>query len=192
MTELTNHGSTGDDGEQDANTEDKTGDNVHADVLRETLEESTNNHDEGAEHDGPATTPAVGDVRSKRHTENGAQHVGGVDKTKQTGLNTVDVVSIIVDLVDTAVAEVSVPLLGHLEGVDELRVETGSHLDTHAAQEEPDVHDTQIGLLVPWDLVLLDETRDNGIRRVTDVYLGSGNHVCGCVIVPNPEEGLGK
>lgn len=50
-----------------------------------------------------------------------------------------------------------------LQSVDELRIETRSHLDTHATEEQPDVHHTKIGLLVPWRLILLDEASDNWV-----------------------------
>jgi hypothetical protein len=50
-----------------------------------------------------------------------------------------------------------------LEGVDELRVETGGDLNTHAAYEEVEVHPAQIGLLVPWHLVLRNHAGNNGV-----------------------------
>jgi hypothetical protein len=36
--------------------------------------------------------------------------------------------------------------------------------DAHAAEEEPDVHGPQVGLLVPWCLVLLGQVGDDGVR----------------------------
>lgn len=62
-----------------------------------------------------------------------------------------------------------VEVLRVLERVDELRIETRSHLNTHTTEEQPDVHDTQIGLLVPWRLILLDEASDDGVRGATNV-----------------------
>lgn len=47
------------------------GDNVYVDVLREILEESINNYDEGVEYDGLVMILVVGDVRSKWYIENG-------------------------------------------------------------------------------------------------------------------------
>jgi hypothetical protein len=52
---------------------------------------------------------------------------------------------------------------GELQGVDELRVETGGNLDAHAAQEQPDVEHAQVWLLVPWRLVLVDEASDDRV-----------------------------
>lgn len=60
-------------------------------------------------------------------------------------------------------------VLRELQRVDELRVEARRHLDAHAAEEEPHVHDAQVALLVPWHLVLLHEARDNGVRCGADV-----------------------
>ena len=51
-----------------------------------------------------------------------------------------------------------------MQGVDELRVESRGHLDAHAAEEEPEVHHAQVGLFVPWHLVLRDQARKNGVR----------------------------
>lgn len=62
-----------------------------------------------------------------------------------------------------------------LEGVDELGVETRGHLDTHAAQEEPHVHKTQVGLLVPWRRVLGDEARDDRVSGGSYI-----DHLEGC------------
>lgn len=60
-----------------------------------------------------------------------------------------------------------------LQGVDELGVETRGHLDAHTAEEQPDVHAPQIGLLVPWRLVLGDEAGDDGVGGAANVdHLG--------------------
>jgi hypothetical protein len=56
-----------------------------------------------------------------------------------------------------------------LQSVDELRIETRGHLNTHTTKEQPDVEDTKIGLLVPWYLILLDEASDDGIGGSTNV-----------------------
>lgn len=61
-----------------------------------------------------------------------------------------------------------------LQSVDKLRIESGSHLNTHTAEEQPDVHDTKIGLLVPWCLVLFNEASDDGIGGGTNVDHGGG------------------
>lgn len=53
--------------------------------------------------------------------------------------------------------------LCELEGIDELGIEARGHLNTHAAQEQEDVHPPQVGLLVPWRLVLGDEAGDDGV-----------------------------
>jgi hypothetical protein len=53
--------------------------------------------------------------------------------------------------------------LGELQSVNELGIETRGHLHTHTTQEQPDVHQAQIGLLVPWRLILRDEAGDDGV-----------------------------
>jgi hypothetical protein len=67
-----------------------------------------------------------------------------------------------------------------LKGVDKLRIETRSHLDTHATKEQPDVHDTKIRFLVPWCLVLVDEAGNDGIGGGTNVDHGGGLTVGEC------------
>lgn len=175
VTELTNHGGTGDDGEQNTETEDETGDDIHGNVLGETLDQGTDDHDDGADHDGPATTELLGDPGGEGDTEDGTQHVGGIDETEQTSLD-----GEVTIRVDTAIAEVLVPLLRDLEGVDELRVETGGHLNTHAAAEKPHVHHAQVRLLVPWRLVLGDKAGHDGVGSVTEVDVRLADHVGGC------------
>jgi hypothetical protein len=56
-----------------------------------------------------------------------------------------------------------------LQGVDELRVETRCNFDTHTTDEKVEVHDPEVGLLVPWRLVLFDHARDNWIGSMADV-----------------------
>lgn len=65
------------------------------------------------------------------------------------------------------------PGTSELEGVDELRVETRCHLNAHTAAEEQEVEDAQVGLLVPWHLVLLDEAGDDGVGSSAS----TGSHV---------------
>lgn len=62
-----------------------------------------------------------------------------------------------------------------LQCVDELRIKTRGHLNTHAAQEQPNVHNPKVRLPVPWYLVLLDEASDDGVRGF------SFDHVVGVV-----------
>lgn len=51
-----------------------------------------------------------------------------------------------------------------LQRVDELGVEARSHLDTHAAGEEKEVHHTEVALLPEGDLVLGYHASDDGVR----------------------------
>lgn len=55
------------------------------------------------------------------------------------------------------------PAGNDLQGIDELRVEARGELDTHAGGEEHEVEPSQIGLLVPGDLVLLDDASEDGV-----------------------------
>jgi hypothetical protein len=63
-----------------------------------------------------------------------------------------------------------------LKGVDELRVETRSDLNTHTTDEEVEVHDPQIRLLVPWHLILLDHARNDGVGSMADVWRLEDTH----------------
>ena len=56
-----------------------------------------------------------------------------------------------------------------LQSIDELRIETRGHLNTHTTKEQPDVEDSKIGLLVPWHLILIDEAGDDGIGGSTNI-----------------------
>lgn len=87
MGQFTNQGSTADDAEQDASTENHTGDDVHGDVLGKTLEESAEDHGQGADHDGPSAAESLGEPWSNGDGEDGSQLVAGVDKTEKTGLD---------------------------------------------------------------------------------------------------------
>jgi len=87
MGQLADEGGTGNDAEQDTGAEDHAGDNVHADMLGETLEESTENHDAGAEHDGPAAAEALREPWRKGDGEDGTKLVARVDESKKTGLD---------------------------------------------------------------------------------------------------------
>lgn len=50
-----------------------------------------------------------------------------------------------------------------LEGANELRVETRSNLNAHAAAEEPDIHESEVSFFPPSDLVLLEHAGDDGL-----------------------------
>jgi hypothetical protein len=76
-----------------------------------------------------------------------------------------------------------------LQRVDKLRVETRSNFDTHAADEQVEVHDSEIRFLVPRYFVLLDHACDDwvgpmpGVRFEDTHYGGVGEaQVCrnGC------------
>lgn len=71
--------------------------------------------------------------------------------------------------------------LSELERVDELRVETRCHLDTHTAQEKPQVHVPKIGLLVPWHLVLRNQAGDDGVGSVA--YVDHVGGIGGCCLI---------
>ena len=54
---------------------------------------------------------------------------------------------------------------------NELRVKTGGDLYTHAATEEPDVHDAQVLLFPPSYLVLLHHAGDDGFGSIAFLRL---------------------
>jgi len=60
--------------------------------------------------------------------------------------------------------------LRELQGVDELRIETRGHLNTHAAHEQEEVKVSKVWLPVPWHLVLLHEARNDGVGCVSGVH----------------------
>lgn len=60
--------------------------------------------------------------------------------------------------------------LRELKSVDELRVEARSDLNTHTTDKEVKIHDPQVGLLVPWHLVLLDHARNDWIGSMANVW----------------------
>jgi hypothetical protein len=71
-----------------------------------------------------------------------------------------------------------------LHGVDDLRIETGSHLDAHAARKQHEVQVSQIPLPVPWDRILHRHAVDN----VVPWSYGDANHDVGFVQEPDDEE----
>lgn len=52
-----------------------------------------------------------------------------------------------------------------MQGPDESRVETRSHLHTHATEKQVDIHDSQIRLFVPFHGILVGDLRNDGIRE---------------------------
>lgn len=50
-----------------------------------------------------------------------------------------------------------------LQRIDELGVETRGHLHAHTAKEEPEVEHSEVGLFVPWCLVVGHQARDDGV-----------------------------
>lgn len=152
-------------------------------MLGESLDDSTANHDKRTKHNGPSSTESLSKPRRKWDRKDRAELVGRVDKAEQTwfdGPLAFRILSSVTEIyknpsalnqssIDFQVIRTVVEVLRVLERVDELRIETRSHLNTHTAEEQPDVHKTQIGLLVPWRLVLLDEASDDGVRGATNV-----------------------
>ena len=61
-----------------------------------------------------------------------------------------------------------------LKCVDKLRVETRRHFYTHAAQEQPQVHETKVRFLVPWNLDLCQYKQTSSPRYLP--YLVLRNH----------------
>lgn len=60
-------------------------------VLSSSLEDSTNNHDNGTKDDCPSATPSIGDKWDERETKDSAQAVRGAEKTKQGATGLVEV-----------------------------------------------------------------------------------------------------
>ena len=56
-------------------------------MLGETLEEGANNHDPGAEHDGPPAAVALRKPRGEGDGEDGPELVARVDEAKHTRLD---------------------------------------------------------------------------------------------------------
>lgn len=68
-----------------------------------------------------------------------------------------------------------VEVAGELQRANELGVEARSHLHAHAAAKEPQVHEAQIGLLVPRRGVLLQKPGDHGVTGVSSL---DDTHLC--------------
>ena len=137
-------------------------------MLRETLDEGTDDHDDGAAKDGPATTELVVDDGDEGQRQNGAERVGGGDDALE-GAN--GVVEVWVRRVSEDFLLLSRPsslLTGlperhNLEGVDHLGVKPRCQLDTHACREQHHVEEEQVRLLEEPFLVLVGDTGDDGI-----------------------------
>lgn len=56
-------------------------------VLGKSLDDGTDNHDPGAEHDGPSPAVALGKPWCNGHGKDGSELVARVDKAEQTGLD---------------------------------------------------------------------------------------------------------
>lgn len=59
------------------------------------------------------------------------------------------------------------PRVDNLHSIDHLRVEATGDLNAHARREEHEIEITQVRLLVPWHLVMLDGMCEN-CRRVSE------------------------
>lgn len=94
VSEFTDKGGSRNDGKDDTDTEQHTGNDVHANcrslsvgkfyhaegshtVLGETLEKGANNHDNGTRHNAPPPTKALVAVRSEGDSDNGTELVAG-------------------------------------------------------------------------------------------------------------------
>ena len=62
-----------------------------------------------------------------------------------------------------------VPFWDELKTVDHLRIETRRDLDAHTGGVKQQVEDSQIPLLIPRDLVLCDDSRQDGVTFVTEI-----------------------
>jgi hypothetical protein len=164
VTQLSDEGGTRNDTEENSGSENHTSNDVHANVLGESLNKSTNNHDERTKHDGPSSAVLLSKPGCKWDSKDGTELVARVDKTEHTGFD-----GIFAFVVHSSATEIVMEGLRVLQSVDELRIETRGHLNTHTTKEQPDVEHTKIGLLVPWHLILIDEAGDDGIGGSTNV-----------------------
>jgi hypothetical protein len=87
VTEFTDEGRAGDDTENDTDTQKHTGDDIHGEVLREALNESTNHHDQRATHDGRSPAKLLVVPWRNGHGENGTELVAGRDESEDAGLD---------------------------------------------------------------------------------------------------------
>ena len=70
-----------------------------------------------------------------------------------------------------------IPGCRELQGAHESRVKTRSHLYSHCAEKQTDVHLPEVGLLPPWCSILFRQVRENGIG---ETFV---NHVEDCTFV---------
>lgn len=68
-----------------------------------------------------------------------------------------------------------------LQCVDELRVEAAGHLNSHASWEEKKIEDSQVWLLVPWDLVFVHNASQDWVR--SPVFESEDAHGCRCSVI---------
>lgn len=93
----------------------------------ETLEKSTDDHDDGTGHDTPPSAPALIAVRSNGNRKNRSELVAGRNKSEERWLDGPFVI-----LVLESTSEVFVERLRELKRIDELGIESARHLDPHA------------------------------------------------------------
>lgn len=105
-------------------------------VLSETLQKRSNDHEKGADHDGPTPSVLLVKPRSERHRNDGTKLVAGADESEHAGFNVPLQLSFTV-LGLVPIAKVLVERLGELKRSNQLGVETGGHFYTHTTQEEP-------------------------------------------------------
>ena len=79
VRQLTDERRARDNAGRDAEAENHAGNDVHADVLSETLNEGTHDHDAGASEDGPAAAKLVVDDGDEGQRQNGTEGVSGSD-----------------------------------------------------------------------------------------------------------------
>jgi hypothetical protein len=105
-------------------------------VLSETLQQRSDDHEKGANHDRPTPSVLLVEPRSKWNCNDRTELVAGTDESQNTRFNVPLQLSLTV-LGLIAVAKVLVERLRELQRADQLRVETGGHLYTHTTQEQP-------------------------------------------------------
>jgi hypothetical protein len=144
-------------------------------MLGKPLQDGTNAHDHRTRHDRHSSSVLLIEPRGDGDSEDRTELVARGDEAKKAIPDSR--LPFGIDVSITEVCFVSKSVCGRPEGiltlvegcrelkrVDELRVETRGHLNTHAAQEQVHVHNPKVRLLEPWYLVLRDKAGDNGVR----------------------------
>jgi len=140
-------------------------------MLRKALNDSPEDHNTRAQHNRPPSTKSLVEPWSNWDGKDRSELIARRNKSEKRRLDGILACSIFVTL-----TKIFVEWTRELQRVDELRIESRGHLYSHTAEEEPDIHDTQITLAIPWYFVLLGKTCDDRVGETSGLCLFGESH----------------